>query len=173
MALILDKVDWLRVSFFLFKPVSQLSPQPSESEEWLQKANKRKETMMHLMWDSEVSFSSGARAPPSHFSNELQQRKMFFDYNFVKKERSTYKYLSTFYPLWVGLATKQQAQEIVLSLSEVHSPRFQICLSIHPSIPKFELKGGVACSPYDTGCQWDKPYGWAPLHLIVVEVRDT
>src|SRR5205814_3511793 len=33
----------------------------------------------------------------------------------------------------------------------------------------FEHPGGVAMSPYETGVQWDLPYGWAPVHLLAVE----
>jgi alpha,alpha-trehalase len=75
----------------------------------------------------------------------------FFDYDFTKNARSTYEYLTTFYPLWVGLATKEQAKAVVENLKS------------------FERPGGAVMSPYDTGAQWDSPYAWAPTQMILVE----
>ncbi len=34
---------------------------------------------------------------------------MFFDYDFTTGKQSTYVYATIFYPLWTGLATKEQA----------------------------------------------------------------
>ncbi len=76
---------------------------------------------------------------------------MFFDYNFETEKQSTYEYVTTFFPLWVGLATSEQAQAVAKNLKI------------------FERPGGVAMSPYETGAQWDFPYGWAPLQLVSVE----
>jgi alpha,alpha-trehalase len=83
------------------------------------------------------------------FWDEVQGQ--FFDYDLVTKKRSTYEYATTFYPLWTGWATPEQAQAVEKHLST------------------FELNGGIVMSPYETGVQWDYPYGWAPLQLIAVE----
>ena len=41
-----------------------------------------------------------------------QQPAVFFDYDFTTHKRSSYnEYASTFYPLWAGLASKEQAHE--------------------------------------------------------------
>ncbi len=53
----------------------------------------------------------------------------FFDYNTDTKTRTTYEYASTFYPLWAGLATKEQASAVLKNL------------------PKFELPGGLTNKP--------------------------
>jgi len=37
------------------------------------------------------------------------------------------------------------------------------------NLPLFEQPGGIAMSRHETGVQWDYPYGWAPLQLLVVE----
>ncbi len=76
---------------------------------------------------------------------------MFFDYNFVVGKRSQYVYATTFYPLWAGLATKEQAKAIVHNLG------------------LFEQPGGIAMSRTDSQAQWDFPYGWAPIQLLAVE----
>jgi alpha,alpha-trehalase len=79
------------------------------------------------------------------------QRGEFFDYNVPEKKRSVYEYASTFYPLWAGLATKEEAAAVARNLDH------------------FERPGGLLMSPYETGAQWDAPYAWAPLQLIAVE----
>ena len=78
-------------------------------------------------------------------------RGLFFDYDFQAGKRSDYEYATTFYPLWAGWATPEQARAVARNLSI------------------FERTGGVAMSPRDTGMQWDYPFGWAPLQMITVE----
>ena len=102
-----------------------------EADEWKAQAAKRQKLLVQFTWDT--------------------QRGEFFDYNFMDKKRSVYEYASTFYPLFAGLATQEQAAAIVKNLSH------------------FERPGGLLCSPYDTGAQWDAPYAWAPLQLVAVE----
>lgn len=103
----------------------------AEAKEWAQRAQHRKELVNRYLWDA--------------------SKGMFFDYDFTNKKRSTYEYVTTFYPLWAGLATQQQAKAVIANLKE------------------FERKGGLLTSPYMTGVQWDAPYGWAPLQLMAVE----
>lgn len=79
------------------------------------------------------------------------ERGQFFDYDFESGRRSSYEYATTFYPLWTGWATSEQARALVQHLGV------------------FELAGGIVMSPRETGVQWDFPYGWAPLQLIAVE----
>src|SRR3954468_12858588 len=76
---------------------------------------------------------------------------MFFDCDFVAGHPSEYRYATTFYPLWVGLASAEQAQALIANL------KF------------FEQPGGIVMSDYDTKLQWDFPYGWAPINLIDIE----
>ena len=102
-----------------------------EADEWKTRAAKRQKQIAEFTWDA--------------------ARGEFFDYNFTDNKRSDYEYASTFYPLWAGLATPEQAATIVKNLSH------------------FEKPGGLLCSPYNTGAQWDAPYAWAPLQLVAVE----
>jgi alpha,alpha-trehalase len=99
--------------------------------QWRLRAEKRKDTIRSLLWN--------------------QQRGMFFDYQFEEKRQSSYEYATTFYPLWAGLATTEQARAVVRNLRV------------------FEHQGGLAMSTNDTGVQWDYPYGWAPIQLLAVE----
>jgi alpha,alpha-trehalase len=79
------------------------------------------------------------------------QRGMYYDYDFVAGKQSTYDYLTTFYPLWAGAADSQQAT------------------AVEANLKVFERAGGAAMSPYETGVQWDLPYGWAPVTWLTVE----
>jgi len=117
------EVDMARISTILGRK--------AESRRWRHRAEKRQSAMRRRMWDS--------------------RRGLFFDYQFLKKTRSSYEYATTFYPLWVGLATTQQAKRVAGNL------------------PWFEEPGGLAMSRQQTGAQWDYPYGWAPVHLLAVE----
>jgi alpha,alpha-trehalase len=102
-----------------------------ESEKWRQRAELRKAAVQKYLWDGE--------------------RGLFFDYDFEKQARSTYEYVTTFYPLWAGIATPEQAR------------------SVMQHVGKFEQPGGLVMSPYETGAQWDFPYAWAPNQLMAIE----
>jgi len=111
--------------------MSRLLGKANESDKWQKRADERKERINKYLWDSE--------------------RGQFFDYNFDTQKRSSYEYASTFYPLWAGLATPEQARSVLGNL------------------PVFEQAGGLAMSHTNTGAQWDYPYGWAPIQLLGIE----
>jgi alpha,alpha-trehalase len=75
---------------------------------------------------------------------------LFLDYKFTIARMSAYRYASMFYPLWAGLATPEQAKAVVENLSVLERP------------------GGIAMSPYDTGAQWDLPYGWGNIEMLCI-----
>jgi alpha,alpha-trehalase len=99
-----------------------------ESAEWHERAKKRKEAINKYLWNTKAG--------------------MFFDYDFTTSKQSTYEYVTTFLPLWTGLATKEQAAAVV------------------KNVGIFERPGGLMMSPYETGGQWDAPYAWAPNQLM-------
>jgi alpha,alpha-trehalase len=111
--------------------MSRLLDKTAQAEQWKQRSEQRKKLIDKYLWDD--------------------QRGLFFDYDLRTGTRSTYEYLTTFFPLWVGLASPQQAQAV--------ARRVRV----------FEQPGGLATSPNETGVQWDYPYGWAPLQLLAVE----
>jgi alpha,alpha-trehalase len=76
---------------------------------------------------------------------------MFYDYDFINHRVSSYNYISTFYPLWADLATPSQAAALRLHL------------------PLMERAGGIAMSDFDSGTQWDLPFGWAPTTWLTIE----
>jgi len=98
---------------------------------WRARAKDRHELIDQFLWDEEIG--------------------LYFDYNFFTERRRRYDYVTTFYPLWTGLASPVQAERVVNHLS------------------KFETCGGLRTSTEVTGNQWDAPFGWAPFHLIAVQ----
>jgi alpha,alpha-trehalase len=98
---------------------------------WEKRARDRGALINRLMWDAQAG--------------------LYFDYDFVHNRMRDYPFLTTFYPLWAGFATKQQAAAVVRNL------------------PLFERPGGLQTSTYVSGSQWDAPFGWAPLEMIAVE----
>jgi alpha,alpha-trehalase len=76
---------------------------------------------------------------------------MFYDYDFVNDRLSSYNYITAIYPMWAGLATPAQAAALRLHL------------------PLFERAGGIAMSDFDSGTQWDLPFGWAPTSWLIIK----
>jgi alpha,alpha-trehalase len=111
--------------------ISGMLGRKQDAEAWGKRAEDRKERIQKYLWDA--------------------QRGMYFDYDFEKQERSSYEYVTTFYPLWSGIATPEQAKTVVQHLG------------------KFEQPGGLVMSPRETGGQWDYPYAWAPNQLLADE----
>jgi alpha,alpha-trehalase len=103
----------------------------SQVATWRKRAQERAERVNRLMWDSKDG--------------------LYYDYNFAEKRLRHYPFLTTFYPLWAGFASKEQAARIEKNL-EI-----------------FEKAGGLQTSTYVSGNQWDAPFGWAPLQMIAVE----
>ena len=104
---------------------------PDDAKKWLAAADQRKQLINKYMWNAD--------------------KGMFFDWDFMTGKQSTYNYITTFYPLWVGLATPEQAKAVM------------------KNIGLFEHEGGLAMSDYQSGVQWDLPYGWAPTNLIAIQ----
>lgn len=80
-----------------------------------------------------------------------EEDELFMDYNFRSNTFSGYQSVASFFPLFVGLATKEQAEKSMKLLE------------------KMELPYGIACGAPDPAwrCQWDYPNVWAPLQFVV------
>ncbi len=111
--------------------IGEILGRKDDAQKWLQRADARKARIQKYLWDP--------------------ARRLFFDYDFETGVRSSYQYITTYYPLWAGLATPEQAQELARSLGI------------------FEQPGGLAISVNNAGVQWDYPYGWAPTQIIAIE----
>jgi alpha,alpha-trehalase len=111
--------------------MSEVLARGNDAEKWRARADERKARIQQYLWND--------------------QRGLFFDYNFDTGQRSMYEYITTFYPLWAGLATPEQAQAVMRNLRI------------------FEQPGGLVMSTTDARDQWDYPYGWAPTQMIAIE----
>lgn len=80
-----------------------------------------------------------------------KQLRFFSDYDFIVDEQKQIKTLAGITPLFFGIATQAQADSIA-SVLEI----------------EFLKDGGLICTPYTTGQQWDAPNGWAPLHWMSI-----
>ena len=106
---------------------------------WLQKALDRKEQANKLLWNEE--------------------KGMYFDYNFRKKEQTNFISATVFTPLWAKMASKEQAEKVIKN-----------------ALPLLKEKGGIAsCTKESRGeiskerpqKQWDYPNGWAPHQMMI------
>jgi alpha,alpha-trehalase len=111
--------------------INSLLEREAQAGVWRQRAQERAERVNRLMWDPETG--------------------LYCDYNFVKKRVRRYPFLTTFYPLWTGIASQDQAARVVGNLN------------------RFERAGGLQTSEFKSGDQWDAPFGWAPLQWIAVQ----
>ncbi len=98
--------------------------------DWEARAARRAEAINRFLWDEAAG--------------------LYFDYNFIRRQRRRYEFATAFYPLWAGAATSEQAARVAANLS------------------LFEGPGGLQASTRRTGNQWDAPFGWAPLQMIAV-----
>jgi alpha,alpha-trehalase len=102
----------------------------AEASLWTRRAEARQAAIDKYLWDA----ASG----------------MYLDYDFTTGQRSTYRFVTTYYPLWVGAASAEQAA------------------SVEKKLPVFEQNGGLQTSDYQSGVQWDAPFGWAPITWLAV-----
>ena len=111
--------------------IFRLLDRPAEATVWEARASERAGRMNRLLWD--------------------EQDGLYYDYNFSQKMLRPYPFLTTFYPLWAGIATPRQAARIQANLK------------------RFERPGGLVTSTNRSGDQWDAPFGWAPLEWLAID----
>ncbi|HLP17979.1 MAG TPA: trehalase family glycosidase, partial [Bacteroidota bacterium] len=108
------------------------------SEDFEARAKKRRELINRYLWD--------------------EQAGMYFDYDIEKKERTRYLSATTFYPLWAGCASNEQARAL-----------------LRAALPQLEEAGGLAASSERSRGpitrqrkerQWDFPNGWPPHQIL-------
>ena len=104
---------------------------PACDRDMTARASSRKGAMLRLMWDERL----GA----------------FVDYNWRSAARSGRSTAAMAYPLFVGIASREQGRRVARALErDLVKPH------------------GLATTTEDTGQQWDAPNGWAPLQWIAI-----
>lgn len=102
--------------------------------EWSKKAAKRGEAIIKYCWNEETG--------------------LFYDYDFINKRHSRVASVATFYPLYDGVASEEQAASVIDNLH------------------LFENEyGPTICQESEDShlYQWDYPAGWPPIFFIVHE----
>jgi alpha,alpha-trehalase len=79
-----------------------------------------------------------------------EDRKFFFDYDFIEQKQMEHLTLAAAFPLFFEIATLDQALSVERILKE-----------------RFLKPGGMTTTLNHSGQQWDAPNGWAPLQWIV------
>lgn len=79
------------------------------------------------------------------------EHEFYTDY-ILQEGQSSQLTLAGLFPLYVGLATTQQAHHIIKIIQD-----------------KFLYSGGLVTTLFQSGQQWDYPNGWAPLQWIAAE----
>lgn len=116
-----------------FLKLAKIKKDKPGQRRWLAVLKQRRERVNKYFWDEKKGF--------------------YFDYDLLAGKQAIFKTLAGFYPLWCGVADKNQAKRCL--------KRLEI----------FEQVGGMTSTEKITGSnkQWDYPNGWAPLQLIVIE----
>ncbi len=102
----------------------------ADAQRWAEAAAARKQAINHYLWNPALG--------------------LYTNYDFVTGRRSYYPFITTFYPLWAGVASRSYAQ------------------AVRDNLPLFERAGGLQTSTYASGAQWDSPFGWAPTNWLAV-----
>jgi alpha,alpha-trehalase len=97
-----------------------------------QKAAQRADAIIRYCWDEDSGY--------------------FKDYHFVRDEFTRVPSLAGMFPLFVNIATPEQAQAVAQVIKK-----------------DFLKPGGVVSTLNTTGQQWDAPNGWAPLQWISIQ----
>ncbi len=111
--------------------ICTLLDRPREARLWSERGQHRAAEINRLMWNDQAG--------------------LYFDYDFERHRQSGYTFVTTFYPLWAGVASPEQAARVAANL------------------PSFERAGGLQTSTHVSGDQWDAPFGWAPMQVIAVQ----
>lgn len=105
-----------------------------DAQRWTQAAAARKQAMDKYLWRPEEG--------------------MYRDYDFIAGKPSSSPYINTFYPLWAGAASPQQAE------------------AVRGKLAIFERRGGLSMDNQPSGVQWNDPFGWAPTNWLAIKGLD-
>ncbi|OBZ85476.1 Neutral trehalase [Choanephora cucurbitarum] len=122
---------------FLDDDLEDFDGNKQTSEVWSDRATKRRERIDKYLWN--------------------EKDDLYYDYDTVKEQMTTYESVTSYWMMWAGCASQEQAQKLAKSLY------------------KFEVKGGVVSGTERSrghitldrpNRQWDFPFGWAPHQIM-------
>jgi alpha,alpha-trehalase len=123
-----------------FARAAEILGKNHEVYKWRAAAHRRRERIDGLMWS--------------------QLKGMYYDYNYIKKQRGSVESLAAYYTMWAGLADEKKAAKLVSNL-KLFEEKGGLTATDAPQIGQF-VPGAIPS-------QWAHPNGWAPLHFIVVK----
>ncbi|KAJ2964667.1 hypothetical protein NQZ79_g564 [Umbelopsis isabellina] len=109
-----------------------------DPQDWFDRAVERKKRIDKYLWNEKES--------------------LYYDYDTVKEEQSTYDTVTAFWAMWAGCASPEQAEKMTEN-----------------SLSKFEVTGGLVSGTERSrgkisldrpNRQWDFPFGWAPHQIM-------
>lgn len=80
-----------------------------------------------------------------------EEKGCYRDYDWRRGEQALFS-AASIVPLYVGMVTHEQADRIAIAVRE-----------------RLLTPGGMMATEYETGEQWDKPNGWAPLQWMAIQ----
>jgi len=127
-----------------FADFAEISGDREEAKRWRAKAEERRERIVRYLYDP--------------------RQGLFFDYDFAEgRLMDDRPSLATFHPLFVGLATPEEAARMVDKLTLFEHPGGLAC-TVKVQHSHAAGRGAEFVGPF----QWDYPNGWPPLHWITV-----
>ncbi|KAI9305283.1 neutral trehalase [Cunninghamella echinulata] len=105
--------------------------------DWQLRAQRRKERIDQYLWNEE--------------------KGLYYDYDTVKREQSTYDTVTSYWAMWCKCASPEQVERMT------------------DALVKFEVKGGLVSGTEESrgtisldrpNRQWDFPFGWAPHQIM-------
>lgn len=106
---------------------------------WREQAGKRRMLMHKYLWNEKL--------------------KGYYDYNVKTGQQTDFESATNYFPLWAGLATKDETAVMVANLMKQLKARGGITGSSKASLDKYAT-GNVQR-------QWDWPNGWAPHQMLI------
>ncbi|MEO1029794.1 MAG: trehalase family glycosidase [Bacteroidota bacterium] len=122
-----------------FNDTIEINGKVYTSNYWYEQADKRKALVNQYLWNSE--------------------KGLYMDYDLKNRKQSDFIAATTLLPLWSGMASEEQAKQLV-----------------EKAIPLLKEKGGIAASTKESvgeisekrpQRQWDYPNGWAPHQMMI------
>jgi alpha,alpha-trehalase len=104
---------------------------------WKKEADQRAERIQQYCWDDKEG--------------------CYFEYDYVRKKRLPYYSLNVFWPLWAGIASKEQARQVVEHLKLFDRPYGLTFTDKHYPSPHHEYEFN----------EWAYPEAWPPQQILV------
>lgn len=136
-----------------FELVENILENKKAENYWAEKSQERKKLINKYMWSKKANF--------------------FFDYNYKNKRQSNFLSLAGFVPMWAGIATHEQAKEMIKKLKDFETEYGLTITSKKSLAPQIDLKKIPiryipAIKAVISPKQWDYPNIWPPLEYLTV-----